>query len=61
MSEGICPKCNSDNLDYLETNFDDSDSISYWFKCNDCEIEGWETFNLTFGGQYDNNGKRLDE
>lgn len=44
---GHCPKCNSNNLEYEDTQLEDT-CIGYKFQCLDCEFEGIEWYDLAF-------------
>lgn len=47
QAQGHCPKCNSTNLNYMESNLE-GDSIGYDFDCNDCQYEGVEWYDLKY-------------
>ena len=44
---GQCPKCNSNNLEYEDTRFEDT-CIGHKFQCLNCNFEGIEWYDLTF-------------
>lgn len=44
---GRCPKCNSDNLEYGNTELDGT-SMGYEFECRDCGCEGIEWYDLVY-------------
>ena len=50
--QGVCPICNSVNLDYACAEISD-DSIYYPASCIECGAEFKEYYTLTFGGHYD--------
>lgn len=45
--QGVCPVCNSENLEYGSSDID-GDFISYDWTCEDCKSEGLEWYELTF-------------
>lgn len=59
MEMGICPKCDSDNLDYgvfeLVAN-----GIKYPVVCEDCDFEGYEWLNCTFDCYTDLKGNDME-
>lgn len=44
---GVCPLCNSDNLDYDVMEVVDT-GVEYPWTCNDCGAEGTEFYNISF-------------
>ena len=48
-NQGQCPVCNSDNLDYMDSEFYDNDRV-YFYICGDCEFEGQEVYAEVFQG-----------
>lgn len=59
--QGICPKCQSYNLDYQPVDFTDT-MCYYRYKCEDCGQEGEEWYNMEFAGHnvYDENGEMIE-
>ena len=53
--QGICPKCQSDNLNYFNSETTDN-GMYYPYTCNDCEFEGQEHYDLVFSGHYSDDG-----
>jgi hypothetical protein len=45
--QGRCPKCQSDNLEYGNSEIE-GESLGYEFECRDCGCEGIEWYNLTY-------------
>ena len=45
---GICPDCGSDDLTYDENPVTYTDSIEYYYQCNNCGKKGVELYNLDF-------------
>lgn len=50
--QGVCPVCDSKNLEYDKFNFYDDELIMPWI-CNDCGTNGMETYSLNFKAHYD--------
>lgn len=48
-SQGDCPHCGSDDLEYGDA-YLDGDLYIYNFKCNNCGTEGKERYVLDFSG-----------
>lgn len=47
---GVCPMCNSTNLDYGALEFE-TDMLSYYpWRCNDCHTQGEEWYVMSFSG-----------
>ena len=46
--QGNCVKCDSDNIEYGEHEFDDN-LILFDYKCNDCGTTGVEVSMLVYG------------
>ena len=46
-TQGNCAKCNGKNIEYGNTTFD-GDSMGYIYKCNDCQSNGKEWYNLVY-------------
>lgn len=44
---GHCPKCNSNNLEYGNTELD-GNSMGYEFECRDCGCEGIEWYDCQY-------------
>ena len=49
ITQGNCPNCDSDNLDYGDSYPYESDYL-YEFQCMDCGIVGEEHYTLSFDG-----------
>ncbi len=63
MTQGNCPKCGSNDLDY-ETICDTTpgdECIYYPFTCGNCDFSGREYYNLHFTGYEDNDGNEVGE
>ena len=45
--EGKCPKCNSEDLEYEDSDIS-GEGASYYYICNDCGFKGIEWYNITF-------------
>lgn len=50
--QGICYKCGSKDIDYIDTYVDGS--VSYEYECNNCGASGAEWYELVFS---ENKGK----
>jgi hypothetical protein len=49
MFQGICPECNSEDLNYNpKPNFPDAETLEYGWKCFMCNAEGLEVYSLHF-------------
>lgn len=46
-SQGVCPVCDSDNLDYDSTDIDGM-ILNYSYTCRDCGTIGIESYDLVF-------------
>jgi len=46
-----CPKCNSDNLNYYDTEIQDN-FIIYTIICDDCDLEFQEEYKLIYNTSY---------
>ena len=59
--QGICPKCQGDNLDYQSAEFVELMAYYRW-TCKDCGQEGEEWYNLDFQGHniYDEEGNIIE-
>ena len=44
---GVCPKCNSDEWEYEDTNIC-GDELGYEFECKQCGARGTEWYHLTY-------------
>jgi len=49
ISQGICPKCGSDNLEYGPVEPED-ESIYYPYTCQNCDFDGNEYYDVNFTG-----------
>ncbi len=49
-NECNCPHCNSENIYYNDSYFDDWGSYVYEFVCEDCGTKGKQWYNLVFDG-----------
>ena len=47
QSQGNCPKCGSDELEYGSTEIE-GDSLGYEFTCSKCGIQGVEWYYVIF-------------
>jgi predicted nucleic acid-binding Zn-ribbon protein len=47
VQQGYCPNCGKNNLDYSPIEID-GQSLCYPFRCEDCDHEGEEWYNLEF-------------
>lgn len=47
QEEGICPVCNSDNLEYFGFE-NEGTQIVYKWECNDCHSQGNEWYSMNF-------------
>ena len=47
QSQGNCPKCGSDELEYGSTEIK-GDSLGYEFTCSKCGIQGVEWYDVVF-------------
>lgn len=45
--QGVCPVCNSENLEYGSSDFE-GDAVGYDWTCEDCGSYGMEWYELTF-------------
>ena len=45
--QGVCPKCNSSNLNYNDSGVED-EQFYYGWDCADCEASGKEWYALIF-------------
>ena len=54
-SQGNCPKCNSDDLNYFNSETTDS-GVYYPYTCNKCKFEGQEHYELVFSGHFSDDG-----
>lgn len=60
-NQGICPCCNSDNLDYDAVQFEDN-MLYFPFTCLNCETQGEEWYSMDFTGHnVENEDGSLDE
>lgn len=57
---GICPKCGCINLDYdsQDSGFQDG-SYYYNYKCESCDFEGAEWYDLVFTEHLDRHGNQV--
>lgn len=49
VTQGHCPKCGSDNLDYAAPDWGDN-AIDFPFTCSDCSFSGTENYIMDFAG-----------
>jgi len=56
---GVCPKCNSRNLNYGDSDID-GETLSYEYECEDCKFSGYESYDLVFTTHIDYNGVQVD-
>ena len=47
MTEGICPKCGSENLDYQDSEEKD-EYLVYEFECEKCGATGKEWYTVSY-------------
>jgi len=47
MQQGICPKCDSDDLDYSPVKADDG-GVHYSWECGGCGAKGNEYYTIEF-------------
>ena len=47
-NQGVCPKCESENLTWDSAEIDNE--VRYPYTCEDCEFEGIEIYALNFLG-----------
>lgn len=59
-SQGQCPYCNSNDLDYGAMEPEDDGLVYYPWKCNCCGGEGEEWYELNFIGHNDDAGNIVD-
>lgn len=57
--QGLCPYCNSGDIDYLNGDFTDGELYDYNCKCNKCGKEFIEGYHLVFDGIYDKDGNEI--
>ena len=53
VCQGKCPKCESENLEWGNTEID-GQSLGYEFECNDCGCQGTEWYDLVYVETTDN-------
>lgn len=49
VTQGHCPKCGSDNLDYGAPDWRDG-AVDFPFTCKDCDFSGTENYIMDFAG-----------
>ena len=59
MKQGICPYCNSNELDYGDL-IPDGNYIIYPTECGNCGYEFKETYRLDFVGNFNTDGSEYD-
>lgn len=59
--QGICPYCNSDDLEYGCVEFE-GDMCYFPFTCNSCDKQGEEWYNMDFSGHnvFDEEGTNIE-
>lgn len=59
--QGMCPRCNSFNLDYESARFE-YNMVTFPWQCKDCGLDGEEWHEMNFVGHnvIDENGNNTD-
>jgi ribosomal protein L37AE/L43A len=50
MNDGVCPRCDGENLDYQSGNLEDTLQYSFEVECKDCGWKGKEWYEMRFCG-----------